>query len=62
MLSSISQPKTKHELVRSISNLPTNTKFSVIEVLGSQDKIKVNKSLEQLLRKGSVSVILIEDQ
>ena len=62
MLSSISQPKTKHELVRSISNLSTNTKFSVIEVLGSQDKIKVNKSLEQLLRKGSVSVILIEDQ
>jgi len=62
MLSSISHPKTKHELVRSISNLPTNTKFSVIEVLGSQDKIKVNKSLEQLLRKGSVSVILIEDQ
>jgi hypothetical protein len=62
MLSSISQPKTKYELVRSISNLPTNTKFSVIEVLGSQDKIKVNKSLEQLLRKGSVSVILIEDQ
>mgnify|MGYP007117381332 CR=1 FL=1 len=62
MLSSITinPPKTKNDLIRSISNLPDGTKFSVREIQSGQDKTDLNKMLSQHLKNSSFSIILIE--
>lgn len=62
MLSSITinPPKTKNDLIRSISNLPAGTKFSVREIQSGQDKTDLNKMLSQHLKNSSFSIILIE--
>ena len=54
-------PKTKNELIKSISNLPNGVKFSIHDIESSQDKQKLLRTIEQLLRKSSISVIVLEE-
>jgi len=60
MLSSIQQPKTKRDLVKSVQDLPNNIKFDVVEVSSSTDKQKVQRSIDTYLRKGGLTLVLIE--
>ena len=60
MLSSIKQPKTKRDLVKSIQDLPNNIKFDVLEVSSSSDKQKVQRNVDTYLRKGGLTLVLIE--
>ncbi len=53
-------PKSKLELVRSIKDLPHNTKFEVIEVNSIKDKQKLNLTYDRYLRKGFFTVVIIE--
>ena len=60
MLASIKQPKTKRDLVKSIQDLPNNIKFDVLEVSSSSDKQKVQRNVDTYLRKGGLTLVLIE--
>lgn len=60
MISTTKPPTNKSQLVQSINRLPTNVKFDVIEVSSSTDKPAVIKLIEHHVRKGPLSVILIE--
>lgn len=60
MLSSIKQPKTKRDLVKSIQDLPNNIKFDVLEASSSSDKQKVQRNVDTYLRKGGLTLVLIE--
>ena len=57
----IREPKTKQELVKAVSSLPQGVRFSVHEVQSNQDKQRLQRSVDACLRKGSCSVILIEN-
>lgn len=59
MIGEFRKPRTKTELVQSINRLPTNVKFDVIEVSSSTDKSSVIKLIDQYVRKGNFSVILV---
>ena len=60
MISSTQQPKTKNQLVSSISRLPTNTKFEVTEVFSMKDKPTINKLFDKHMRDGHFSVLFIK--
>lgn len=60
MLSSVKQPKSKADLARAISKLPSTAKFTAIEASAIQDKVLITKTVEKYLRKGGFSVIFIE--
>ena len=60
MISSMKTPTNKVELIRSIQKL-YNPKISVVEVLGKNDINSLKRPIEDLLRKGNVSVILVSD-
>lgn len=60
MISSTKSPKGKSELVKSITQLPSNTKFEVIEVYSMKDKPKVNKTFDNTMRKGPFTVLFID--
>lgn len=60
MISTTKPPRTKSELVQSLNRLPNNVKFEVMEVSSSTYKPSVIKQIDQYLRKGPFSVILIE--
>lgn len=60
MISSMKSPTNKVELIRSIQGL-YNPKISVVEVLEKNDINSLKRSIEDLLRKGNVSVILVSD-
>jgi len=59
MISSTSQPKTKNQLVQSVSKLPSSVKFEVVEVFSMRDKPTINKRFDQYMKKGHFSVIFI---
>jgi hypothetical protein len=60
MISSMKSPTNKVELIRSIQGL-YNPKISVVEVLEKNDINSLKRPIEDLLRKGNVSVILVSD-
>lgn len=60
MISSKTPPKTKTQLIQSITRLPANVKFDVIEVSSSTDKSSMNRVVDQYSKRGSFSVILID--
>jgi len=60
MISSTTPPKTKTQLVHSITRLPANVKFDVIEVSSSTEKSLINKVVDRYSKRGSFSVILID--
>ena len=59
MISSTHAPKNKLELIRAITQLPSNIKFDVIEVLSKNDKATVNRLFNQYGSRGQCSVIII---
>ena len=61
MISSTTPPRSKSQLVQSINRLPTNVKFDVIEVLSPTDKPAVVRLIDTYIKKGNLSVIIIEN-
>lgn len=60
MISSMRSPTSKVELIRSIQKL-YNPKISVVEVMEKNDIGTLRRPIEDLLKKGNVSVILVSD-
>lgn len=61
MISSTTPPRSKSQLVQAINRLPTNVNFDVIEVLSSTDKPAVVRLIDTYMKKGSLSIIIIEN-
>jgi hypothetical protein len=61
MLGKVQTPKTKQDLVKSIQSIP-RMDFSVIEMGTQRDKQSVISSLDRMVSKGPVSVILIQEK
>ena len=59
MISSTSQPKTKHQLIQTVNKLPNSVKFDVVEVFSTKDKPTIHKRFDQYMRKGHFSVLFI---
>ena len=60
MISLTTPPKNKTQLVQSITRLPANVKFDVIEVSSPTDKSSMNKLIDRYSKRGPFSVILID--
>ena len=60
MLSKITTPKTKSELIKSIQTLK-NPKIDVLEVWDKADKPKFNQQFDKTITKGNFSVIFLKD-
>ena len=60
MLSKISTPKTKTELIRAVQKL-YNPKINVYEVLDPNGLEKVQREIKQTLRRNPISIIVVED-
>ena len=61
MLSKITIPKTKSELLKSIQNL-RNPRIEVLEVWDRSDKIKLNQQIDKMIVKGHFSVIFLRSE
>ena len=57
----VSNPSTKSDLVKFIQSM-RRPKMIYIDVLSKDDRSKVMKEFDTLVRSGSFSVILIRDQ
>ena len=53
-------PKSLRDLERSVKDLPRKTKFEVIEVNSTRDRLKTNLTFDRYLRKGSFTIVFIE--
>ena len=53
-------PRSLRDLERSVKDLPRKTKFEVIEVNSTRDRLKVNLTFDRYLRKGSFTMVIIE--
>ena len=53
-------PRSLRDLERSVKDLPRKTKFEVIEVNSTRDRLKVNLTFDRYLRKGSFTIVFIE--
>ena len=60
MISSTRAPKNKSELIRSINQLPSNIKFDVIEVFSNNDKATVNRLIDQNIKQGNFTILIIK--
>ena len=60
MLSTVKPPKTKNELITAL-NKRNPLKFEVLEYSDAVSKTKISTALEKASRKGSFTVILVED-
>ena len=58
MLSQTIIPKTKNELIKSIQN-KTIKEMNVYEVSSQNDMKSIVKSIDSVLKKGSVSIVVI---
>lgn len=58
MISSVSTPRSKHDLSRAILKLQ-NPIIETHEILESKDLIALGRQLNQLIRKGAFSVVII---
>ena len=61
MLGKVQTPKTKQDLVKSIQAIP-RMEFEVIEMNSQRDKQNVIRSLDKMVSKGPISVILIQEK
>jgi hypothetical protein len=61
MLGKVQTPKTKQDLVKSIKAIP-RMEFEVIEMNSQRDKQNVIRSLDKMVSKGPISVILIQEK
>ena len=61
MLGKVQTPKTKQDLLKSIQAIP-RMDFEVVEMGSQRDKQNVIRSLDRLVSKGPVSVILIQEK
>ena len=53
-------PKSLRDLERSVKDLPRKTKFEVIEVNSTRDRLKTNLTFDRYLRKGPYTIVFIE--
>ena len=53
-------PKSLRDLERSVKDLPRKTKFEVIEVNSTRDRLKANLTFDRYLRKGPYTIVFIE--
>jgi hypothetical protein len=60
MLGKVQTPKTKQDLLKSIQAIP-RMEFEVIEMGTQRDKQNVIRSLDKMVSKGPVSVIIIRE-
>lgn len=60
MIGDVRKPKTKPDLIKSISSLP-KIEFEVIEMGSQRDRQNVIRPLDRLVSKGPVSVIIIRE-
>ena len=61
MLGKVQTPKTKQDLVKSIQAIP-RMEFEVIDMGSQRDKQNVIRSLDKMVSKGPISVILIQEK
>ena len=60
MLSKLTTPKSKSELIKSIQSIP-NPKIEVIDVFDRSDKQKLNQLFDKMIVKGHFSIIFIKE-
>ena len=60
MLSKITTPKTKSELIKSLQSL-RHPQIKVIEVMDQGDKSKVSSTFDRMISKGNFTIILIRE-
>ena len=60
MLSTVQPPKTKQELINQLQR-KNPLKFQVHEYSDAQSKSSISKSLDMASKKGSFTVVLIEN-
>ena len=53
-------PRSLRDLERSVKDLPRKTKFEVLEVNTTRDRLKTNLTFDRYLRKGSFTIVFIE--
>ena len=53
-------PRSLRDLERSVKDLPRRTKFEVIEINSTRDRLKTNLTFDRYLRKGSFTIVFIE--
>ena len=61
MLGKVRQPKTKYELSQSILRT-SNPSFQTYEVLDKESANQVKKAIDMKLRRGSFSVIILQEK
>ena len=61
MLSKLTTPKSKSELIKSIQSIP-NPKIEVIDVFDRSDKQKLNQHFDKMIVKGHFSVIFLRSE
>jgi len=60
MLGKITNPNSKHQLIKSIQQL-TNPKIEVVEVLDRGDKTKINQLFDRRIVRGNFTIIFIQE-
>ena len=61
MLSKITTPKTKSELLKSIQTLKS-PKIEVLEIWDRSDKTKLNQQFDKMIVKGHFSLIFLRSE
>ena len=61
MLSKITTPKTKSELLKSIQTLKS-PKIEVLEIWDRSDKTKLNQQFDKMIVKGHFSVMFLRSE
>ena len=61
MISNISPPKNKTQLISLLQKLPPSTKVEVKEVLSTNDKLSINRLIDGKLKKGGFSLIFVSE-
>ena len=60
MLSKLTTPKSKSQLLKSIHSIP-NPKIEVIDVFDRSDKQKLNQHFDKMIVNGHFSIIFIKE-
>jgi len=60
MLSTVQPPKTKQQLINQLQR-KNPLKFEVLEYSDTQSKTNISKALDTASKKGSFSVVIIEN-
>jgi len=60
MLSKLTTPKSKSELIKSLQSIP-NPKIEVVDVFDRSDKGKLNQHFDTMIVKGHFSIVFIKE-